>query len=49
VAQAPAAHVIGVNNFALPGLPSGVEREVIGVGLRRPRLYLLVAGTITMD
>jgi len=29
VAQAPAAHVIGVNNFALPGFPSGVDREVI--------------------
>jgi hypothetical protein len=30
VAQALAAHVIGVNNFALPGFPSGVDREVIG-------------------
>jgi hypothetical protein len=30
VAQALAAQVIGVSNFALPGRPSGVEREVIG-------------------
>jgi hypothetical protein len=30
VAQALAAHVIGVNNFAPPGRPSGVDRDVIG-------------------
>ena len=30
MAQALAAQVIGVNNFALPGVPSGVDREVIG-------------------
>jgi hypothetical protein len=30
VAHALAAQVIGVNNFAPPGLPSGVDREVIG-------------------
>jgi hypothetical protein len=30
VAQEHEAHVIGVNNFALPGLPSGVARDFIG-------------------
>jgi hypothetical protein len=30
VAQALAVQVIGANDFALPGLPSGVDREVIG-------------------
>jgi hypothetical protein len=30
VAHEAAAHVIGVNSFALPGFPSGVERDVIG-------------------
>src|SRR5207248_8403472 len=30
VAQELAAQVIGVNSFALPGEPSGVDREIIG-------------------
>ncbi len=30
VAQELAAQVIGVNSFELPGLPSGVDREIIG-------------------
>ena len=30
MAQAAAAQVMGVNNFALPGEPSGVAREFIG-------------------
>src|SRR5437868_12148751 len=30
VAQEQAAQVIGVNNFELPGEPSGVDREIIG-------------------
>ena len=30
MAQELAAQVIGVNSFALPGEPSGVDREIIG-------------------
>ena len=30
VAQELAAQMIGVNSFALPGEPSGVDREIIG-------------------
>jgi hypothetical protein len=30
VAHELAAQMIGVNNFELPGLPSGVDREIIG-------------------
>ena len=30
MAQEPAAQLIGVNSFELPGEPSGVDREIIG-------------------